>query len=281
MTNPTHASVKQIENAYLRPSKNNWGVIALLCVIGSVPLLLSCTKILPVNITGQVLLGLYAAVILVPCALFGYWQKRAVVVADDTGLTWRGLGKWHTANWSEITDYYEQLRPKANTTITIVTESAKLNIKSDIWGKAAEFKKAIANKALNAQVRKWGFLGARSEVDWPRTFHYNTTDNRFAIYAMPGLIAVCFGLYAWNIAGGGYRTQTSLGLNWAVATIGISLFGILPLVLMSGLILRVSNTTKRRRHQHITLKSNGLVFESVNCRVEARWEEITDLVIEK
>ena len=203
MTNPTHASVKQIENAYLRPSKNNWGVIALLCVIGSVPLLLSCTKILPVNITGQVLLGLYAAVILVPCALFGYWQKRAVVVADDTGLTWRGLGKWHTANWSEITDYYEQLRPKANTTITIVTESAKLNIKSDIWGKAAEFKKAIANKALNAQVRKWGFLGARSEVDWPRTFHYNTTDNRFAIYAMPGLIAVCFGLYAWNIAGGG------------------------------------------------------------------------------
>ena len=33
MTNSIHASVKQIENGYLRSGKDNWGVIALLCVI--------------------------------------------------------------------------------------------------------------------------------------------------------------------------------------------------------------------------------------------------------
>jgi len=279
MTSSTHVAVQRIENAYLQPSKGNWGVIALFCVMGLAPLLFLSMGVLPITPSGQFLIGLYATIFLVPCAVFGYWQTRAVVVADDTGLRWRGLGKWQTANWSEITDYYEKLRPTPKPAITIVMKSIKLSINPGLWEKPSALKEVIARKALNAQVRKWDFFGARPEIDWPRTFHYNTNDNRLVVYAMPALAAMGFALCAWNIAGGVYRTQTSLGFSWAVASTGISLFGILPLMLMSGLLLRASNTTARRRDQFITLDTGGLVFGSDNRRIEARWEEITDLVI--
>ena len=269
------------ETVHLYPSKGNWGIIALFSIIGFAPLLLYFAKLLPTTVSGQVLTFLYAAVFLAPCGLFGYWQIRAIVIADDTGLRWRGLGRWRTANWNEITDYYEQFRPKAKTIFTIVTKSAKLNINPALWIKPAEIKKIIASKALNAQVRDWDFLGTRSNLDWPRTFTYNTNDNRFVGYALPGMLAVCFGLYAWNLSGAVFRAQSSLGLGWAVATIGISLFGILPLVLMSSLILRMRSSTARRSHQHITLNIAGLIFDSVGCRIESRWEDIKDLRIRK
>ena len=134
-----------------------------------------------------------------------------------------------------------------------MTESAKLNIKLDIWGKAAEFKKAIANEAVNAQVTKWEFLGTRSEADWPRTFHYNTSDNRFTLLVMPGMLAVASVFYLWKVGSAFFRTLPVLGLGWALATVGILLFGILPLALMSGLVLRIRNATARHRISSLPL----------------------------
>lgn len=269
------------ETIQLHPSKENWGVIALFSVIGSAPLVLTFTKLLPMTGAGQVALGLYAAFFLIPCAVFGYWQTRAVIIADDSGLKWRGLGKWHEAEWKEVTDYYAKLLPKSKTTLTIVTATAKFNIKSDIWGKAADFKKAIANKAIHAQVKEWEFFGARSEVDWPRIFHYNTSDNRFGLFVMPGMLTVAVAFYLWQIAPGFFRTLSTLGVGWAAATLGISLLGILPLALMSSIAMRVIGATARRRSQFITLNTDGLVFEGDNRRIEARWDDITGLVIEK
>lgn len=74
------------ETIQLQPSKGNWGVIALFSVMGLAPLLFLSMGVLPITASGQFLIGLYAMIFLVPCAVFSYWQTRAVVIVENTGL---------------------------------------------------------------------------------------------------------------------------------------------------------------------------------------------------
>lgn len=59
------------ETIHLQPSKGNWGIIALFSIMGLGLLLLSCSKLVPISLSEQVLFGLFATIFLVPCAVFG------------------------------------------------------------------------------------------------------------------------------------------------------------------------------------------------------------------
>ncbi len=278
------APIEQKQSAFpasvrLRPDKGNWAMVILFAIFSLFPLTL---LFLPSGLTsGQnwLLIGAWDMMTLLPALLLGVWQARAVVIADKAGIRWRGMGDWHSAQWVDVTDYYERLSPKGKLGITLESTAGKLSLNPGLWAMTSELKGFVTQHATRTQAKEWKILGLRSEVDWPRVFDYNTGDNRFVRYVMPGMMFTAAGFYFWPIIPGFSKTLASLGVGWALATVGISLFGLLPVGLMFWLISRMSSATTRRQSQHITLTLDGVIYESKDKRIAARWEEITDLFI--
>ena len=264
----------------LRPDKSNWGVIIFFAAIGIVPFLLFLAGSQPKAMADLVLMGVSEGMFLIPAVLFGIWQAKAVVVADEYGLKWRGMGRWHTAKWSDVTDYYERVLPKGKIGFTIETTSGKLNISPNFWSISPELKNIITQKANKARATRWEIMGLHSEVDWPRIFSYNTKDNRTNGIILYASVFVLIGLLLWVAVPGVIKAFHAQGGSWALATLGIFCFGMLPTPLLVIVVFRMRRSAMRGRSgQQITLRQEGVLYKDEARRVEAHWGDITDLFL--
>jgi len=273
MLNITQKPATDVTTLCLRPDKGNWGAIILLAIIGGAPLLL--THKAPLSI--DIMVGLLAVLLLVPALVFGYWQTRAVIIADEEGLRWRGFGGWRMAHWADVSDYYEQLIGKSKPALIIKTGLGRVYISPGLWTVTPELRTFIEQQATEARTKEWGLSGMRPEADWPRTFDYNTADNRFqnVLLPMTGLIVTVYLL--WIVSPGAVRAAASLGWGWGLATFAIGSLGILPVGLLLAVCFRNQHATRRRKHHRLTLTQSGVLYENENSRIETPWQEITDL----
>lgn len=230
------------------------------------------------------LIGALSLMLLVPTSLFGIWQARAVVIANDAGLRWRGMGGWRIARWSDVTDYYDQLGAKSKPLPVVKTDVGVLSLNSTLWNSGLwtvtpELRQLIRQKATQAQAKEWGILGMRPEADWPRVFDYNTLDNRFAGIFVPGMAVVMIGLLLWQLRYTipGILETAAMGWGWGLATLVLCSFGYLPMVVILLLPFQQQRALRRRRNQRITLTQDGVIYEDRQHKVEAPWADISDL----
>lgn len=266
-----------LESVRVRPDKGNWGVVALFGVFSLFPLALFLS---PRGMTiGQIWvpIGGWEMMTLVPALLLGVWQARAVVVANDEGLRWRGMGGWREAHWSDVTDYYEKVVAKAKPILIIETKAGQVRLGRNLWPEAPELRALVARQATTAKAQEWGVLGTRPDVDWPRVFDYNTMDNRFLSILLPVSVVLVVGYLLWIVSPGAVRTAAGLGWGWGLATFAIGGFGILPFGLFLAVFFRLQRATRRRKNQRLTLTRDGVLYEDQQDKVEAPWRDISDL----
>lgn len=210
------------------------------------------------------------------------WARRGAIIADETGLRWRGLGAWKSVRWGEVRDYYERLPPQnKGSSITyraLETAAGRLNVTSQ-WKNADTLWACVEGRATASAVQEWGVLGTRPCDPWPRTFRYDTWQNiwtpRLLIKLMGFILTFLLAKPVTQAAAlaGFVSWPMKLGL-FAPSFLMASMLLLLPLVLLSRY-----RATGRRRAERITADLDGIVFEDKARRVEARWADLTSYQI--
>ena len=206
------------------------------------------------------------------------WARRGAIIADETGLRWRGLGAWKSASWDEVRDYYERLPPQNKGSRisyrTIKTAAGRLNVTSQ-WTNADALCTCVELRATASAAREWGVLGTRPCDPWPRVFRYDTWQNIWT----PRLLIKLMG-FGLTFLLAKPLTQAAALAGFVSWPMKIGLFGpVLVLVFlllpMPLVLLSQYQATGRRKAERITTDLCGIVFEDKARRVEAAWSEVT------
>lgn len=210
------------------------------------------------------------------------WLVRACVSVDGNGLHWRGLGRWKTARWDEVRDYYEKLPTRqqrssgvASPTVVSVVQTAagKVGV-TNLWRGVDAFREQVERQAVYGLTSGWEVLGTRAVDPWPRVFDYNTLENRW----VPRIWFKLFLAFVISLLiQPAMQLSTMAGLvGWAMTLTTAGLY--LLLVGSIGLIFLVPlaqyRATGRRKAERITVDQGGLVFEDGARRVEATWADV-------
>jgi len=73
------------------------------------------------------LFGILASGLLLLDLWFAIWLLRAQVVADRDCLRWRGVGRWQSAAWSDVLDYYDRPTPRGSVRMVVETRHGTLS----------------------------------------------------------------------------------------------------------------------------------------------------------
>lgn len=260
---------------YWRPDRTWWGVAGVFGLFGLMPLYFWLT---PSKLDDRIAMSLMGAGLVIPALLLAVWLLRAQINADENGLRWRGLGRWQSAAWGDITDYYDKLLPKKGVTTTLEIGKQKIQISKSYWKENPAFRNLVVQKATQARATTWGVWGGRPELDWPRVFGYKSGDNRFIAFGFP-----CFGLVllVWAVTRiprivGAFTTT---GWQWGLASVGAFCLGVGPLLLYLLPLQLTARNLRRRWRQRITVDRDGLTFDADERQVRATWGEVSDFFV--
>lgn len=198
---------------------------------------------------------------------------RPRILADRTGLRWRGIGRWHAAAWEDVSDYY--LRSSGATAI-VKTAAGLLRIGSGFQNTEA-LREYIARHALAAPVRAWQPYGSRPEVDLPMTCRYHSR----VIRGMLIFNACCLGIVVGGALGmgiwGAWSAWTS-NAGWSLV-----FQALVSALLLAGFFGwmgsgRLANDREaiRRSGQSISVDTHGLIFRNGQAVVDVEWDDVTN-----
>lgn len=212
------------------------------------------------------------------------WLARACVVADASGLRWRGVGPWKAARWEDVRDFYEKVPTRLQagssaaarpTTVSIVeTASGEVGVTS-LWSGADALREQVELRAVHSLTHVWEALGTRAVDPWPRVFDYDTLENRWA----PRLWLKLFLVYVvYMLVKPAMQLPAMAGLiGWATTLMTAGLY--LLLVGSLGLIFLIPlaqyRAAGRRKAERITVSLGGIVFEDGSRRMEASWPDVS------
>ena len=216
-----------------------------------------------------------AALCLVPSLWLAAWLVRARIVADEHGLRWRGVGRERTAAWADVSDFYERRLPSRKAQCVIETSADKVTFGAGAWNDSPALRALVEQNAAYARARTWQTLGLRPELDWPRTFGYDTRANRLAPAQFTGALLLLAGLWAWLFVPKLIRTYGTAEWSWNVA--GAALFGLVLLSkgVLVGAARRAARNTRQRFGERITVDKQGVTFTDGARTVAAAWDDIT------
>ena len=279
------------ETITCRPPRSHWLAAVLPVVLGLlVPMSAAAPGPKGPPSPGEILFAEVFSVLCLLClCVLLWWLLRACVAGDNYGLRWRGLGGWKSATWDTVSDYYEALptwaqqsdsrngRPKTRLPLVASvaeTPNGKCGVTS-AWSNADALRELITRNAINSRSVKWDLKGTRTCDPWPRTFDYNTRENRWAPRIWLKLFVtfvVCL-----FIRPALWLAPTAQLIGWAqtlaVAGVYTLLAGSLGLIFL--LPLAQYRAANRRKAERITVSFDGIAFESGARRVQAVWADVT------
>lgn len=277
MNTPLDTSLPELIVA--RPDPRGWCLAGQFGLLGGLCwwLLAQSAPAAAEPVARDLLIALLAGPFLLVVAGCALWIARARVIADAVGLRWRSIGRWRSAAWNEVTDYYEQGLPGKNSRRLLVeTRAGRLALSRDLdqW---EALRDVVAARALRARARGWSEKGTRPEDDWPRVFSYDTVDSRL----LPALLVVFLGAAIWGAVCLAIPETVELArdLGWPLALTAGSLLALLfvgaPLACI-GVLLPVLADTRRRQAQTLTADLEGLRFRGPEGELAVRWEEVRE-----
>ena len=219
---------------------------------------------------------------LVPAAGFAAWLLITEIVADAQGLSWRDFRGRHSVSWEDVTDYYElPTKGGSNTALrcAVETRAGTFEFGASGWTNAQALQALVQQNATQARTNVWKLLGEREREPLPRTFDYDTADNRFQ--RRLAIISVVFfsGVSLWLLR----RlpsTFITLGWGWGLASLGLELLTIIPLVVVSGIAVRQMTDTRSHWRKQITVTDEGLTFENTGQGFSVAWLDIIEYRID-
>jgi len=260
------------------PSRVEW----LLVIILGVPTIALITimghETDPRRVWALVGLG---GMVLVFCIPFVVRQLVYRIVADANGISWCTIGGANRANWSEVSNYYNEEGRVGERIIiraVIVARETKVRFHSD-WRNSSKLRAAVALSATNAVAHSWGFLGARDEDEWPQVFGYsepNLKDKLRHLMLANTAIVIVFLLTAHEVYAKSMARDHEITLFTILAfAILIFLLGMMA-VLLNAMLLPAYREFVRRKGQTITVDRETITFTDGASLMTARWAEVSD-----
>jgi hypothetical protein len=158
-------------------------------------------------------------------------ETRFRVEADENGLRKRWFGKWKSARWDEVRDFYEKPSPKTNTKSLVIQTDTERFFVSGQWKNLPALREIVARKVTGAPVSLWAERGKRDDERRPLIFAYDTLDNRLVSRIMTtcmfGMIGCYLGLL-WEQWPGLVSTFRIMGVLSLLADLGIFALFSLP-----------------------------------------------------
>ena len=263
-----------------RPDQGYWILLVILNLIFTIPLL--CNAIsgagAPVDLSlaeARLLFAGLIAIILGISLVYGLWLARATITAEENGLRWRGIGRWQVASWHEVTDYYQKPQLETHAINVVECGARRLIFSGGVWNKKSclWLRNAVAAYAINARPTEWQVLGTRPGVDWPRTFGYDTPENRGKVHQfsiqLTFLTLVLIPLWGTSYSTMWWKAISLTSVLGAAAWLGVKLW----------LIWIVKRVAHRHFDEQITVTLEGICWEKKDVSVSASWDEVIDCYI--
>lgn len=121
--------------------------------------------------SGQTLWPLFLVLFPIGAAIFLYAQSA--VIADQRGLRWRrGLGRWQSAAWEEVEDYFRQSTKTDSFDVIVVRGGRKLKLGSE-WNDLKRLEAWVSEHAKNARASGWLVRSSEGTITGTHTFSYS------------------------------------------------------------------------------------------------------------
>ncbi|MEO7719343.1 MAG: hypothetical protein ABIY70_24340 [Capsulimonas sp.] len=225
------------------------------------------------DLSGSAFLMLTGLLLLIPSLIAAYWTCRARVEATEDGLRWRGLGKWKSAAWSEVRDFYRLEPQKGQQFHVVETAAGKLHL-SGFYGNTKPFLDAVAARAVYAPVKAWEQLGCRLGNVAPCRFSYS----RRAIQASIALFTVVGAAMLFLITPPTFSklTQTSqtIGATWAISLVASYVLVIAMTLAPVPLLISIARRSLKGANQKIQTSSEGIEFTDGEQYITTSWGEV-------
>lgn len=208
-------------------------------------------------------------------------ERVCRIVADEDGLSWRGVRGERRAAWSEVSDYYDHQFGSSNGRYfeaVVIVGGARLRFDKS-WRNSGGIKAAIVLNAKDAKADRWELLGARTNVDRPQVFGYSgiTGNGRLLMIIVANLIALNelydtpYHAYVKSIA----RFHHVEPYTIAMLAMHVSLW-VMMLVTLNAMLLSGYTEFLKRKKETITFDRETLTFSDGVSALTARWDEVTD-----
>ncbi|HEY0072993.1 MAG TPA: hypothetical protein VGB77_02750 [Abditibacteriaceae bacterium] len=270
-----------------RLPRYNWLLVFFVAGIG----LMGASCPFPRPLTGADF-WIWSAIVAFPLGLalaYGLLVCRQCVVVNETGLRWRGIGRWKSATWPQVRDFYIRPLPQGKRNFVVETELGKLTL--DNLQRRALLQEAIEQRAKWTQVQEWKERPRQSlELTAPEVFEANRGEVRFYPW-MVALVTLLMPLQVFAGAigkpGGMTRIITSITQQWTqLGPLWTVAFGLLLLVMCAlypAIVLATGpriRAMKERMEQRITASPEGLIWQDGTREIRARWDEVTSYYVD-
>jgi hypothetical protein len=262
-----------------RPSSNFWTMVGTLASTAVCSILLGLDSLRHAppfsnDRFAAVMFLLISAGLLLGAAAAARWALHARIETDIHGIRWRHWGEWRSLAWTDVTDYY--LLPLRPQTIQCVLEGGEIRlvVSPKQWRDAGRLQEIVIQQATNTVQGEWEVLGCRKRDTEPRQFTYDTKRHRrnTIAFGAAGLAIILLGLippleHFTN-------TRETIGVNWAMGSVGIMLIPLLPVALILFVAQAPHRDALSRAGQTIQTNAAGIFFECGDRVIYAPWSEI-------
>ncbi len=206
------------------------------------------------------------------------WDHRSRIIADEHGLRWRQVGRWRSATWAEVEDFYLQPLSSNRSVYMVRTRGGTLRLVPSGWTQSEELARIVVARAGNGPAEGWRPLGARRRDGASAVFRYDTRTARLvcAGCVLAALVLPVGGLMMVPNPGAGLRPGDAAFAAEFLATA-------LAILLVTGLVLPVAGIYLgaawlwwRHRRQVLEVAPSGLVWrDGDQCRF-IPWNEVVE-----
>ena len=221
--------------------------------------------------TGLVLL--FGGCLVVPMLAY---SSRWRIVASESGIRWRSMGRWRFCKWSEVEDFYYG-QHNSSTRFIVSTKAGKIVYTKEASEREA-LSQAIVERAANAKANEWRVEGEHDFEIFPSSYRYERNEVRrmkCAVFGFFTFLNLLF-LKPWNWTRDLF-IQGPRDATFLYSLAGMALFDALYgglFLLMLWIAGAFTNDLRRRANQQLFATETGLIYQEGNDKRSISWNEI-------
>jgi len=127
--------------------------------------------------------ALLASLLFTAALTLFFWCASAVVLADENGLRWRNFGRWQSACWEEVEDYFFTISKNDGQPVSWLQDGQPVSwlrfrdgrtlcLSESSWSDQTAFRALVVERATQAKPSGWLLRGKEGTITGRHVFAY-------------------------------------------------------------------------------------------------------------